>query len=185
ANSSNPLVIINQIAPIRVDFAVPEEMLVKVRQAAQAGEPEVAVFFTADSARVYSGKLTFIDNAVDTATGTILLKATIPNADRALWPGQFVAVRLVLSLLKNATVVPAAAVQSSQRGDFVYVVVSGDSAQMRSIVAGAKYNDWVVIEKGVQPGERVVTDGQFGLTPGSAITIRSGLTPPVQGDKPR
>jgi multidrug efflux system membrane fusion protein len=152
-------------------------MLPQVRRAAQNAQPIVRVFLSSDTTRVFEGKLTFIDNAVDATTGTILLKATFANADRALWPGQYVQVNLMLFKKHNAVVVPEAAIQTSQQGDFVYAIVSGDSAQMRPVNTGAKYKGWVVIEKGVIAGERVVIDGQFGLAPGAKVTFKSALSP--------
>ena len=173
ANGPNPLVVIDQIVPIKVSFAAPEQTLSKVRQAAQKADPAVYAFLSSDSTRIFEGNLTFIDNAVDATTGTVLLKATFPNSDRALWPGQFVQVRLELSKQRNAVVIDDAAIQSSQQGDFVYVIGPGDSAQMRPVVAGPKYNGKVVIVKGVVPGEKVVTDGQFGLAPGAKVTFKT------------
>jgi multidrug efflux system membrane fusion protein len=176
-NSVNPLVVIDQIVPIKVSFAVPEQSLPAVRDAARNAEPPVRVFFSTDSAMIYEGKLTFIDNTVDATTGTVLLKATFPNTDRALWPGQSVRISIELSKQRNAVAVPESAVQSSQQGDYVYVIEPGDSAKVRPVVAGAKYDGRVVIEKGVHAGETVVTDGQFGLKPGAKVTIRSALAP--------
>jgi membrane fusion protein, multidrug efflux system len=177
ANNPTPLVTIDQIVPIKVRFSVSEQMLPQVRRAAQNAQPIVRVFLSSDTTRIFEGKLTFIDNAVDATTGTILLKATFANTDQALWPGQYVQVDLVLFKQHNAIVVPEAALQTSQQGDFVYAIVSGDSAQMRPVTTGAQYKGWVVIEKGVTAGEKVVIDGQFGLAPGAKVTFKSALSP--------
>ena len=177
ANSASPLVTINQIEPINVSFTIPEDRLGEVRARRHDSDLPVSAYQPADSSRVFQGKLTFIDNAVDPATGTILLKATFANSDRALWPGLYVKVALELAKLHNATMVPAAAVQTSQQGDFVYVVATGDTAQMRQVVQGTAFGRWVVIEKGVLPGERVVTDGQLGVRQGIKVTVKPGLAP--------
>jgi len=189
ANAPSPLVTINQIAPIYVSFTIPEQQLAGVRRYSRRGTLAVRAFPASDSADVHTGKLTFIDNAVDEQTGTIMLKATFPNADRAFWPGQFVHVDLVLTKQLHATVVPASAVQASQQGDYVYVLGPDDTAELRPVVQGTRLDDRVVIESGVKPGERVVTDGQLRITPGAKVTIKSGLEPggpagaPVSGGR--
>lgn len=177
ANSAVSLVTINQVAPIYVRFTIPEQQLSDVRRYSQIGTLAVEASLPGDSAAVYYGKLTFIDNAVDEPTGTILLKAIFANENQALWPGQFVEVGLVLTTLTNATVVPAAAIQTSQQGEYVYVVRPDGTAEQRSVVQGTKLDDRVVVLKGVEPGEKVVTDGQLRLTPGARVAIKSGLTP--------
>jgi multidrug efflux system membrane fusion protein len=181
ANGPSPLVTINQIVPIYVSFAIPESQLADVRRYSRQGTLAAQAYVPPDSVHAYGGKLTFIDNAVDQGTGTILLKATFPNESRALWPGQFVRVNLVLTKLRNATVVPSAAVQTSQQGEYVYVLASDDTAELRSVVQGPRFGDLVVIEKGVETGERVVTDGQLRLTPGAKTTIKTGLAPAGPG----
>ncbi|HVP58264.1 MAG TPA: efflux RND transporter periplasmic adaptor subunit, partial [bacterium] len=125
----------------------------------------------------YVGRLTFIDNAVDEQTGTILLKATFPNEDQALWPGQFVQIDLVLKTLPNATVIPAAALQASQQGEIVYVIKPDGTVEQRVVTQGPKLDDKVVVLNGVEPGEKVVTDGQFRLIPGAKVAIKTGLAP--------
>jgi multidrug efflux system membrane fusion protein len=177
ANGGSPLVTINQIVPVYVNFTITEEQLTGVRRYAQRGTLPVQAYLPSDSANVYEGKLTFIDNTVDQQTGTILLKATFPNGNRALWPGQFVQVGLVLTKQSKATVVPAAAVQASQQGDYIYVVRPDSTADLRAVVQGTKLDDKVVITSGVQAGERVVTDGQLKLMPGVKVMIKSTLVP--------
>ncbi|HEY5132269.1 MAG TPA: efflux RND transporter periplasmic adaptor subunit, partial [Candidatus Krumholzibacteriaceae bacterium] len=167
ANGGSPLVTINQIVPVYVNFTISEEQLTDVRRYSQRGTLAVQAYLPSDSANVYEGKLTFINNEVDERTGTILLKATFPNGNRALWPGQFVQVGLVLTKQRNAVVVPSAAVQSSQQGDYIYVVRPDSTADMRPVVQGTRLDDKVVIMSGVQAGEKVVTDGQLRLMPGA------------------
>jgi len=184
ANGAEPLVTINQIVPIYASFTIPEEQLPDVRRYSQRGPLAVRAYPPADSANAYEGKLTFIDNGVDERTGTILLKATFPNVNRALWPGQFVRVALVLTRQHAATVVPSAAVQRSQQGDYLYVVRPDSTVDLRSVVQGTKLDDKVVIMSGVQAGEKVVTDGQLRLMPGSKVTIKTGLIPTGPGKAP-
>jgi multidrug efflux system membrane fusion protein len=125
------------------------------------------------------GELTFVDNAVDTTTGTILLKATFPNEDNSLWPGQFVNVTLTLSELTNAVVVPSQALQVGQNGQFVYVVKSdpadaaGQIVEMRPVQAGITFQNQTAVQSGLQAGETVVTDGQLRLVPGSRVNVKS------------
>jgi membrane fusion protein, multidrug efflux system len=177
ANAPTPLVTINQISPIYVRFSVPEAKLADVRRRAGQETLAVAVSLPDNPVKIDEGKLTFIDNAVDPATGTILLKATFPNANGVLWPGQFVQVDLVLGTLSGATVVPSSAVQVSQQGDFVYVVMPGDTVQVRSVVTGTASGDMIVIQKGIAPGERIVIDGTMLLRQGSKIAVKTGLAP--------
>ncbi len=179
--NGDPLVTINQIVPVYVSFTILEERLADVRQYSQRDPLIVTARPSADSTHVYQGKLTFINNAVDESTGTILLKATFPNEDRALWPGQFARVDVVLTTEPNAVVIPAAAVQTSQQGDYVYVVKADGTAELRNVVQGTKVDDRVVIQKGVQVGEEVVTDGQLRLTPGAKVAIKTGLLPGAGG----
>ena len=181
ANGPSPLVTINQIEPIYVSFTIPEQQFSEVRARADKGDLPVLAYLPSDSTKVFQGKLTFIDNTVDPTTGTILLKATFANADQVLWPGLFVKVGLVLTNLHNATVVPAAAVQTSQQGNFVYVVAPGDTAQFRLIDAGPALGRWVVVDKGVAPGEKVVTDGQLGVRQGIRVSVKTGLMPAAAG----
>jgi multidrug efflux system membrane fusion protein len=181
ANGTSPLVTINQIEPIYVSFTIPEEQLSKVQSGGTKADLPVLAYIPTDSSRIFRGKLTFIDNMVDAATGTILLKATFANDDHALWPGLYVKVGLVLTNLHNATVVPAAAVQTSQQGNFVYVVAPGDTAQFRLINVGPASGRWIVVDKGVAPGEKVVTDGQLGVRQGIRVSVRTGLTPAAAG----
>jgi multidrug efflux system membrane fusion protein len=124
--------------------------------------------------RPASGLLTFVDNAVDQATDTIKLKATFANTDLRLWPGQFARVSLQLATLPNATVVPSQAVQTGQNGEFVFVVKNDSTVDQRPVAVGQRMNDDVVIDKGLRPGEVVVTEGQLRLEPGVRVQVSSG-----------
>jgi multidrug efflux system membrane fusion protein len=169
------LVTINQVAPIYVTFSVPEQSLGEIRKYRAAGTLKVEAVAPGQENRPAQGTLTFIGNAVDNATGTIQLKGTFPNGDRALWPGQFVNVVLTLAVKHNAVLVPAPAVQTGQKGQYVFVVKSDQTVESRPIVTGETNGGETVVEKGVQPGERVVTDGQLRLVPGARVEIKAGL----------
>jgi multidrug efflux system membrane fusion protein len=167
------LVTINQITPINVAFAVPEQELAAIKRYRASGELHVEASMPQSGTRPATGTLTFIDNAVNTATGTILLKATFANADRSLWPGQFVDVLLTLTTEKNRVLVPTEAIQAGQQGQFVFVVKDDKSVEMRPVTVARTVERWAVIEKGAQPGEMVVTDGQLRLVPGAKVEIKN------------
>ncbi len=164
-----PLVVINQVTPIFVSFGVPEQHLDPIRKRSSARKLAVQVSPQNDPGKVSRGVLSVIDNAVDTTTGTIRLKATFDNEQRFLWPGQFVNVVLTLDTLNNATLVPSEAVQAGQRGQFVYIVKADQTVESRDVTVGPTVGGKVKIEKGVAPGETVVTDGQLRLFPGARI----------------
>jgi len=162
ANDTTPLVVINQIEPVRVQFSIPQDQLSTAHLNADV---------TAGSAK---GKLTFIDNAVDTTTGTIALRGTFANRDRALWPGQFVTVSMKVAQRDAAIVVPARAVQTGQRGQYVYVVKPGNAVEMRTVSVFRTIGQETIVDKGLAAGETVVTDGQLRLTPKSKVEIKKG-----------
>jgi len=159
------LLILNRVRPIYVTFNVPEQDLERVRQYSQSAQPVVEVIIPPETATSETGKLSFIDNQVDTETGTIRLKATFDNEDRRLWPGRFVQVILNLTTESNLTVVPTRAIQNSQQGTFVFVVKPDLTFEMRLVTVGRAIGDDSVISSGVAAGERVVTDGQLRLDP--------------------
>ncbi len=172
ANDTNPLVTINQLSPIYVTFSVPARYLVDIRHNAARAPLEVAVKGQ-EAAPDAVGRVAFIDNAVDPATATIKLKATFPNAHGDLWPGLFVQVALQLASQTNAIVVPAAAVEASQQGQYVYVVGKDRTVELRHVTVERQQGDEAVIAGGLQGGEEVVTDGQLRLTAGARVTIAS------------
>ena len=169
------LVVVNQIQPILVRFAVPEPRLSEVQRYRAAGTLAVRVAPPGPGVPPREGKLVFIDNAVDKATGTIALKAEFQNPDGALWPGQFVDVALVLTVIEKAVVVPTAAVQTGQQGPFVYVVEPGGTAAVRPVKPGPAAGERTVIASGLAAGDTVVTDGQLRLTPGAPVVEKAGL----------
>jgi membrane fusion protein, multidrug efflux system len=170
ANDTFPLLIINKVQPVYVSFSVPEKQLAVIKkynarsglpvQANIAGDPKPAL-----------GKLTFIDNQVDTTTGTIKLKGEFANVDRRLWPGSFADVSLTLTTEPNATVIPTAAVQNGQQGQYVFVVKDDKTVEMRPVEIDRGNDKDTVIRSGIKPGETVVTDGQVRLVPGTKIEV--------------
>jgi multidrug efflux system membrane fusion protein len=175
ANDTTPLVVINQLSPIYVAFSVPGRFLADVRRyqaqrplSITAAPPEASGTGGAPA----QGVLSFIDNAVDSTTGTIRLKATFPNGDHQLWPGAFVQVTLGLTTQPDAIVVPVTAVQTSQDGSFVYVVRADRTVEMRPVKISRQAGGEAVVGEGVTPGEEVVTDGQLRLTPGARVSDR-------------
>lgn len=173
ANDVPILVTINQIEPIYVSFSIPEQQLADLKQYSNLQSLKVDAA-PQGSSQHFQGKLTFIDNSVDLTTGTIKLKATFDNGARVLWPGQFVDVSLTLKSQPNAIVIPTAALQTSQSGTFVYVVNQDLTAQPQPVKIGWNAGDDTVIASGLQPGQRVVVDGQLRLTPGTKVDIKGG-----------
>jgi membrane fusion protein, multidrug efflux system len=164
-----PLVVINQLTPIWTTFSVPEQHLGTIRRLAAQRKLPVRVSLQDDPGRSITGELSVIDNTVDASTGTIRLKAVFPNSDGLLWPGQFVNVTLNLDTIANAIVVPAEAVQEGQQGRFIYVVKEDKSVEPRLVTAGRIFDRRIVIEKGIQAGDTVVTDGHLRLYPGAKV----------------
>jgi len=164
---------INQIQPIYVSFAVPERYLPEIRREKGRKPLKVETSFNGMTGAPPQGELTFVDNTVDTTTGTIQLKATFANEDSVLWPGQFVQVVLTLSELPNAVVVPAQAVQTGQNGQYVYVVDGDQTVEERPVTIGVGYNGETVVPTGLKAGEIVVTDGQLRLAPKLKVSFKS------------
>jgi multidrug efflux system membrane fusion protein len=175
ANDVN-MVTINQVTPIYVTFAVPEQNLGNIKKYMAAGSLKVDAMIAGEEKHPARGKLTFIDNAVDTTTGTIKLKGTFENADRRLWPGQFINVVLTLTNQTNAVVVPVAALQSGQQGQYVFVVKADSTVESRPLTVARLHGDFAVVEMGVKPGEKVVTDGQLQLVSGTKVEVKEGQT---------
>lgn len=164
------LVTINQIEPIYVSFSVPQQFLNSLRALARRQSLPVRAW-PHGNPRASLGRLTFVDNAVDNTTGTIRLMSTFANRNRRLWPGEFVNAGLTLAVSNNAPVVPVSAVLSGQNGPYVYVANSQGRAENRNVVTGITSGGVTVIQKGVRPGETVITDGQLDLYPGAKIRI--------------
>jgi multidrug efflux system membrane fusion protein len=164
------LVVIDQVTPLYIDFAVPEQYLSQIKKFLAAGKLPVSATPYGDNTNE-TGNLTFIDNSVDNTTGTIKLKGTFANPNRRLWPGQFSTVTLQLSQDEDATIVPSAAVQSGQDGDYIYVVKSDSTVEQRTVKTVRTIGTDTVIASGVQPGETVVTDGQLRLIPSMKVEV--------------
>ncbi|MDA8078731.1 MAG: efflux RND transporter periplasmic adaptor subunit [Nitrospiraceae bacterium] len=183
ANADTPMVTINQIQPVNVSFAVPEGNLSEIKSYMTGGALKVEAFASKGDKNPAAGRLTFIDNVVDTATGTIKLKGSFDNRDKRLWPGQFVNVVLTLTVQNNAVVAPTQAVQTGQQGRFVFVVKDDLTAEVRPVVVSRTSGEESVIDKGLTAGERVVTDGQTRLTPGAKVEIKNGQGAKSDGQK--
>jgi multidrug efflux system membrane fusion protein len=166
------LVVINEISPIFVDFAVPEQYLGVVKKYMTGGRLQIQSTPYGDTVPE-TGYLTFVDNNVDNTTGTIKLKGTFPNGDHRLWPGQFSTVSLRLAEEEKATVVPSQAVQTGASGDFIFVVKSDSTAESRPVKVARQMDGETVISSGVAPGDTVVTDGQLRLIPGIKVQVKS------------
>lgn len=176
ANDTSPLVVINQLSPIYVTFAVPEAQLPALNKYRARGPIMVEARPPTDATPAGKGPLAFLDNAVDMSTGTIAARATVPNADHRLLPGQFVNVRVTLDSDPNAIVIPAAAVQDSQQGKFVYVVEADRTVARRIVQVSRTVGAEIVVSDGVHPGELVVTDGQTRIAPGMHVAVRGENT---------
>jgi len=177
-DTANPLVIINQIEPIYVSFYVPETALPEIRKYMESGPLPVEAIVPGHEKNPAQGELAFLDNMINTTSGTVQLRAVYPNKDHWLWPGQFVRVVLTLASRPGTIVVPSAALQTGQKGQYVFVIKEDQTAEYRPVVAGDTVDDEIVIEKGVQPGENVATDGQLRLSDGARVRIVEGVGPP-------
>ena len=171
ANDTNPLVVINQVVPVNVSFSVPEQSLPAVRKYQADGELQVSAQVPNTALAAVAGKLSFVDNTTDATTGTIKLKAEFPNADKSLWPGQFVDVVLTLTHQDNAIVAPSMAVQNGPNGQYVFVVKPDKTVELRDIKVARNEGDLAVMASGLKAGETVVTVGQLRLAPGTRIVV--------------
>jgi len=167
------LVVVNQISPLYVDFSAPEQYLAEIRRFMAAGRLKVQASVPNDPLHSEDGFVSFVNNTVDTNTGTILLKGTFANPERRLWPGQFVNVVLTLTSRPNAVVAPSQAVQTGQQGQYAFVVKDDHTVDLRPVVSGLTVGGETVIAKGLQPGETVVTDGQLMLYPGARVEVKA------------
>jgi multidrug efflux system membrane fusion protein len=177
ASDANPLVTINKIVPIDVTFSVPEQNLNDIRQHQAKGDLIVQAHPSGAGRAPVSGRLVFIDNAADTTTGTIRLKAEFPNTGSELWPGQFVTVALQLYEQRDAVVAPSVAIQNGPNGPYVFVVRADNTVEVRNVKVARTDGDDAVIASGVTPGERVVTVGQLRLAPGAHVAETQAAKP--------
>src|SRR6185436_16190871 len=183
-NDGAPLVVINQINPINVTFAVPEQHLADLKRHMASSRLKVDARFPSDEGRPEQGVLAFVDNAVDRSTGTIKLKAEFSNQERRLWPGQFVNVALTLATQGDAVVIPSEAVQVGQEGQHVFVVKADKRVEVRPVTLGSTNEGEAILAKGLAAGEQVVREGQFLLGPGSRIEVKdpNGATAETAAD---
>ena len=179
ATDATGLAVITQLQPIAVDFSIPEDDLPKLETAMKA-DPQLAVAaYDRDlKHKLADGTLLTTDNQIDQTTGTIKLKAAFPNIDNALFPNQFVNARLLVNTLPNAILIPAAGLQRSQQGSFVYIVKPDKTVEMRPVTVGAAQGDVIAISKGLQAGDMVVTDGVDKLQQGSHVSVQTAALPP-------
>lgn len=177
-SNETPLLSIQKLDPIYVDFTVNEDQLAAVRENMAHGTLKTFVRLSTDAEPGRVGALTFLDNSVKEGSGTIRLRATLSNADQHFWPGQFANVRLVLRTHQGAVLVPAPAAQLGQQGPYVLVVKEDMTAEIRPIVPGQPQGDWIVIEKGVSNGEKVIVDGQLMVRPGGKVAPAPEGPPP-------
>jgi len=171
-----PIVVINEVSPIHADFTVPQEYLPEIRKYLAMGPLRVAASVPSSPEAPEVGTLTFIDNAVDPTTGTIHLRATFDNRRGLLWPGLYVNTLITLSQQSNAKVIPAQALNAGQQGSFVYVVHDDSTVSARPVVSSRSIEGQAVIDKGLELGESVVTDGQVRLVPGAKVQIKTNLS---------
>jgi membrane fusion protein, multidrug efflux system len=177
SGSGNSLLVIERLDPIYADFTISQDKLAEVQQQMRAGTLKTEIRLPDTPENSVTGQLTFLNNAVENTTGTVNLRATIPNEGHRFWPGRFVNIRLVLSTIHGAVLVPANAPQMSGKGSFVYVVKQDSTVEQRQVSLGQRQGDLIVVEKGVEPGERVVTNGQLGVTPGGKVRIDQPANP--------
>jgi multidrug efflux system membrane fusion protein len=181
---SNALLVIERLDPIYADFTISQNDLSKVQEQMRAGMLKTEVRLP-DATDPVAGQLTFLDNSVQNQTGQVNLRATVPNSDHRFWPGRFVNIRLVLNTLRGAVLVPATAPQMSAKGSYVYVVKQDMTVDQRQVTLGQRHGDKVVVEEGIQQGERVVTSGQAGVTPGGKVRVETPAAgPATNGTQP-
>jgi membrane fusion protein, multidrug efflux system len=172
ANDTAPLVVINQVSPIYVSFAIPESQLPDLKRYMAQGSLRVEASPPNDEERGSMGRITFVDNTVDPTTGTIRIKGNFPNESRRLWPGQFVNVTVMLTADPNAIVAPTAAIQTGQQGTFVFIVKPDKSVDLQPVTVARSSGTDSVIQTGLKAGDTVVTDGHLRLVPGSRISVK-------------
>jgi multidrug efflux system membrane fusion protein len=173
ANTST-LLNIERLDPIYADFTVTENDFSAVQRHTSRGTLKVEVRLPDELDKPFTGQLTFLDNAVQSASGTVMLRATVPNSGHRLWPGRFVNVRLILAMVPGAVLVPAASPQDSAKGPFVYVVKDDSTAEPRPVKLGQRQGDLIVIEQGLKSGERVIINGQMAVAPGGKVHVEQG-----------
>jgi multidrug efflux system membrane fusion protein len=176
AATQTGIVTVTQVEPISVIFTAPEEQLPYISEAQKAAPLKTIAITTDGKKPLAEGKLSVINNQVDTTSGTIRLKAVFDNKDRTLWPGQSVSTRLLIRTVKDATVVPDDAIQHGTNGLYAYAVTADNKAELRKVKVSQSIDGHTVVDEGLKPGERVITGGQFKVQPGSLITTAVAST---------
>jgi multidrug efflux system membrane fusion protein len=184
ANDTPYLLQLNQVTPIYVTFSVPEANLDRLRLRFSSGQLKILAYPKGQSESPAEGRLTFIDNGVDTTTGMFKLKGTFQNKDRRLWPGEYVDVALVLSTQKNAVVVPTKAIQTGQQGEYVYVVRPDSTAESRPVKTAGAYQNLTLIAEGLKTGEQVIVNGQLRVAPNAKVVVQSTVPGTQTGATP-
>ena len=181
-----PIVVINQVNPIYVNFTVPQQFWPDIKEDIERRALHVTVTIPQNSGKPVEGTLTFVDNIVDSTTGTIHLRGTFENSQNRLWPGLYVSVLLTLSQQPNATVVPAYSIVTTQQGSYVYVVKANNTVEQRTVLPNRTIDNYTVVDKGLQSGEVIVTDGQVNLVPGAKIEVKNSGPEPEEesADRP-
>jgi multidrug efflux system membrane fusion protein len=178
------IVTVNQLSPIYATFSIPEKLLNEVKRAMAGNELKIEVVIPNEPGSTEAGTISFLDNTVNPATGMIKLKGVFANKSRKLWPGQFTDVVMTLGNRINAVVVPTNAIQTSQQGQFIYVVKPDNSVEMRQVTVAMVVGEDTVVEKGLGVGETVVIDGQLRLTPGAVVESKekqAAVKQPAEG----
>jgi len=173
ANDTNPLVVINQISPIYVSFSVPEQNLAEIRSRMSLSPLSVTATARDGDEALGTGQLTFVDNTVDSATGTVRLKATFQNEDKKLWPGEFVTALLTLKEQSDVVVVPSQAIQNGPQGPYVYLIKDDMTTELRNVVLGGEDDGETIVARNLNAGDRVVTEGQLRIVPGAKVSLRA------------
>jgi multidrug efflux system membrane fusion protein len=181
AGGENQLITLNQISPIQAIFFVPEKDLQNIQFLQRKQSLKTIVYLYDNQEHGYEGELAVIDNQVNANTGSIQLKALLPNKEKELWPGQFVVVRLILGSKKNAILIPSRAIQIGQTGSYVFVIKPDDTVEIRKVLEGQRQGDYSIIEQGIDAGERIVLDGQLNLMSGMKVAIKNTGTSTTSG----
>jgi multidrug efflux system membrane fusion protein len=176
--NDTPLVVLNQVQPVYITFSIPEGQLREINAQRATRKMQVEVKIPNERAPAVTGDLTFVDNTVDATTGTIQMKAQLPNKDERFTPGQFVEVSMILRDLNDALLIPSEALQAGPDGNFVYVARADQTAEVRKVQTISIGGSRLVVEKGLNPGEKVITDGQLRLTPGAKYEVRAPARDP-------
>ena len=183
-SATTPIVTITQVQPISIIFTLPQKDVPAVQAAMAKGELKTIAYSQDGTTKLDGGTLLLVNNAISEGSGTVQLKANFPNSKRALWPGEFVQVRLIINIEHNAISVPLAALQDGQKGSMVYVVRPDNTVQLRSVTISETLDGRALIESGLQPGDEVVTAGQYRLNDGVKVTLVAAGNPQVQNITP-